>query len=186
MNTTMLKSPDEGISPDGYIIDQDCFSSVRYRTIRADYNGCGWIAAYNLRHFLGHSVTWDDVRAEMDAMHTLRIPGPTLMRVMREYLGRYVPVYRETVGREEALREAENSRAGIFRYREGDTPHFICFIRQSGSLFRFFNVDDRIDDAVMTMSRFGHEHFLRDNVIALTVPMIETEKETVHEIQDDP
>ena len=108
------------------------------------------------------------------------------MRVRREYLGRYVPVYRETVGREEALREAENSRAGIFRYREGDTPHFICFIRQSDSLFRFFNVDDRIDDAVMTMSRFGREHFLRGNVIALTVPMIETEKETIHEIQDDP
>ena len=162
--------PEEGISPDGYITDQDCFSSVRYRTIRADYNGCGWIAAYNLRHFLGHAVHWDEVRAEMDAMHSLRVPGPTLMRVMRGYLGKYVPGYRETAGREEALAAAEESLAGIFRYREGDVPHFICYLRQEDGQFRFFNVDDNLDDCVMPMERFGREHFLRGNVIALTIP----------------
>ena len=96
MNGQEQKTPADGISPDGYIVDQDCFSSVRYRTMRADWNGCGWIAAYNLRHYLGHEVGWDEVRAEMDAMHTLRVPGPTLMRVMRGYLSRYVPEYRET------------------------------------------------------------------------------------------
>ena len=162
--------PEEGISPDGYITDQDCFSSVRYRTIRADYNGCGWIAAYNLRHFLGHAVHWDEVRAEMDAMHSLRVPGPTLMRVMRGYLGKYVPGYRETAGREEALAAAEESLAGIFRYREGDVPHFICYLRQEDGQFRFFNVDDGLEDCVMPMERFGREHFLRGNVIALTIP----------------
>ncbi len=72
MNGQEQKTPADGISPDGYIVDQDCFSSVRYRTMRADWNGCGWIAAYNLRHYLGHEVGWDEVRAEMDAMHTLR------------------------------------------------------------------------------------------------------------------
>ena len=77
------KTPSEAFSSDGYITDQDCFSSVRYRTMPADNNGCGFIAAYNIRHALGHAVEWDDVLAELDAMHTLRIPGPTLMRVMR-------------------------------------------------------------------------------------------------------
>ena len=76
-------TPAEGISADGYITDQDCFSSVRYRGMRADINGCGWIAAYNLRHALGQEADWDDVRQELDAMHTLRFPGPTLMRIMR-------------------------------------------------------------------------------------------------------
>ena len=170
MNSEKAKAPSEGISSDGYIFDQDCFSSVRYRTIRADFNGCGWVAAYNLRHFLGHEVSWDEVRAEMDRMHTLRVPGPMLMRVMREYLGRYVPGICETAGREEALAAAEQSRAGIFRYREGDTPHFICFIRQPDGRFRFFNVDDDLVDSVLPMSQFGREHFLRGNVIALTVP----------------
>ena len=170
MNDRKNLRPEDGISPDGYITDQDCFSSVRYRTITADWNGCGWVAAYNLRHFLGHAVGWDEVRAEMDAMHTLRVPGPTLMRVMRGYLGRYVPGYRETAGREEALAAAEESLAGIFRYREGDTPHFICYIRQPDGQFRFFNVDDEIEDAVMPMAEFGRGHFRRGHVIALTIP----------------
>ena len=170
MNDRKNLRPEDGISPDGYITDQDCFSSVRYRTITADWNGCGWVAAYNLRHFLGHTVDWDEVRAEMDAMHTLRVPGPTLMRVMRGYLGRYVPGYRETAGREDALAAAGESLAGIFRYREGDVPHFICFLRQEDGQFRFFNVDDGLEDCVMPMERFGREHFLRGNVIALTIP----------------
>ena len=106
----------------------------------------------------------------MDAMHTLRVPGPTLMRVMRGYLGKYVPGYRETAGREVALAAAEESLAGIFRYREGDVPHFICYLRQEDGQFRFFNVDDGLEDCVMPMERFGREHFLRGNVIALTIP----------------
>ena len=170
MNSQNLKPPAEGFSPDGYIIDQDCFSSVRYRTIRADFNGCGWIAAFNLRHFLGHDIGWDEVRAEMDAMHTLRVPGPTLMRVMREYLARYVPEARETVGREEALAAAGQSRAGIFRYREGDVPHFAGFIRQSDGQYRFFNVDDDLVDCVMPMSQFGRKHLLRSKVTVFTIP----------------
>ena len=163
-------TPSEGFSSDGYITDQDCFSSVRYRTMPADNNGCGFIAAYNVRHALGHAVEWDDVRAELDAMHTLRIPGPTLMRVMREYLDKYVPGWVETVGREEALAAAGQSRAGIFRYKEGYTPHFVSFVRQDDGRYRFFNVDDGLEDFVAPMGQFGREHLLRGTVIALTVP----------------
>ena len=164
-----LRPLSEGFSSDGYIIDQDCFSSVRYRGMRADINGCGWIAAYNLRHCLGQTDDWNSVRLEMDGMHTLRIPGPTLMRVMREYLDRHVPGWQETAGRDEAVRKAEASHAGIFRYTEGREPHFISFIRAEDGLFRFFNVADGLEDCSMPMARFASEHFLRGNVIALTV-----------------
>ncbi len=164
-----MKQPAEGFSPDGYICDQDCFSSVRYRTMRADINGCGWIAAYNLRHFLGHDVTWESVLRELDEMHALRFPGPTLMRVMREYLAKYVPDYQETVGKEEAAAAAKGSRAGIFRYQEGHEPHFISFIHTEGDQFRFFNVTDGLEDFCTDMDSFAERHFRCGNVIALTV-----------------
>ena len=167
--TSEYSQPSSGISSDGYIFDQDCFSSVRYRTIRADFNGCGWIAAYNLRHYLGHDVSWQEVLREMDEMHTLRVPGPTLMRIMRLYLAKYVPDYRETVGKEEAVAAAKKSRAGIFRYQEGHEPHFVSFIRTENGLFRFFNVSDDLVDDRMEMDCFAAQHFLRGNVIALTV-----------------
>ena len=162
-------TPAEGVSADGYITDQDCFSSVRYRGMRADINGCGWIAAYNLRHALGQEADWDEVRREMDAMHTLRFPGPTLMRIMRSYLAKYVPDYRETAGREEAAQAAKDSFAGIFRYQEGHEPHFISFIRMEDGRFRFFNVTDGLEDFCADMDTFAQDHFRHGIVIALTV-----------------
>ncbi len=171
------KTPSEGFSSDGYITDQDCFSTVRYRTMAASNNGCGFIAAYNVRHALGHKVNWDDVRAELDAMHTLRFPGPTLMRVMREYLDKYVPGWVETIGREEAIAAAAKSRAGMFRYQEGYTPHFVSFVRQDDGNFRFFNVDDGLEDFTVAMEQFGREHLIRGTVIAMTVPYTSAEPE---------
>ncbi|MCR5136000.1 MAG: hypothetical protein K6C12_02720 [Oscillospiraceae bacterium] len=166
---TELPPISAGFSADGYIVDQDCFSSVRYRTMRGDYNSCGWIAAYNLRHFLGHPVVWEEVLHEMDGMHRLRLPGPTLMRVMRAYLGRYVPDCREADGREAALKLAARSRACIFRYQEERVPHFITCIRLEDGRFRFFNVDDRISDEAEPLDRFAAEHFRHGCVIALAV-----------------
>ena len=176
MTETELLKPEDGISSDGYITTQACFSTVRYRTMRADINGCGFIAAYNLRHALGHNVEWDAVRRELDGMHRLRVPGPTLMRVMRDYLGKYVPDYQETAGREEAIAAAKASAAGLFRYNEEREPHFICYVKQEDGNFRFFNVNDGLEDTVMSMEDFAEGHLLWGTVIALTVQNINQER----------
>ena len=160
---------DKAFSKDLYIIDQDCFHEITYRTMPADINGCGWISAYNLRHYLGQNVNYDDVRLEMDEMHYLKVPGPTLMVVMRAYLKKYVPQAKETVGREEALAAAEKSLAGIFRYRERLEPHFVSYIRTDNGKFRFFNVADGLEDCEMPMSKFGEEHLRGGTVIVFTV-----------------
>jgi len=161
-----------GMSADGFATDQDMFTEFPYRTVTTDYNGCGWLAAYNLRHALDPSFTdLEAVRSEMDAMHTFKFPGPTLMRVMREYLRRYVPGWAETSGKAAASRAAAQSCAGIFRYNEQHVPHFICFVRQPDGLFRFFNVDDTPNggDFIESMEDFTRKHFVFGNVIALTV-----------------
>ena len=169
MRMAAPKPLEYGFASDGYIIDQDCFSCFRYRTLPANLNGCGWIAAYNLRKALDHDVSFDEVRRELDEMHFLKAPGPTLMCVMRRYLRRYVPQYRETVGREEALCAARESAAGIFRYREGDEPHFTSFGREPDGSFRFFNMADDFEDCVMPMEQFIGEHCAPGTVILLSV-----------------
>lgn len=158
-------------SEDGYIIDQDLFNDVLYRTSPSNYNGCGWIAAYNLRHALGQDASWDDVLREMDSMHSVKLPGPTLMRVMRGYLNKYVHKFSETVGKKDAVNAALNSRAGIFRYWEQGVPHFVTFVKapESEREYRFFNVNDDILDEKIDMLLFAKEHFLFGSVIALTV-----------------
>ena len=49
-------------------------------------------------------------------------------------------------------------------------PHFVCFIRQADGSFRFFNVADGLEDALMPMEQFAREHLTHGTVIALTVP----------------
>ena len=147
----------KGFSPDGFITDQDCFEDYEYRTIPASDNGCGWIAAYNIRHALGQDAAFEEVLKEMDGMHCLHVPGPTTMNVMRAYLGKYMPAMRETSGRKAALEAALKSRMGILRYSEAGIPHFISFVRQ-GAVFRFFNVNDGLEDFVSSAEMFFATH----------------------------
>jgi len=156
-----------GFSSDGYIICQDCFKEYKYRTISSARNGCGWMAVYNLRHFLEGFDDFNSVRKEMDDMHSLKMPGPTIMRVMRKYLAKHSLGIREYTGRKQAILAAKNSRCGIFRYYEEGIPHFVTYIRTEKGIYRFFNVNDGLEDFTATIDEFAEKHFLCDRVIAL-------------------
>lgn len=154
----------EAWTADGYIRNQDALSAHTYRTIPASDNSCGPVAAFDLRRHEGHDVTFPDVLAEMDAMHLLRVPGPTFMHVMRRYFRKYLPGWREARGRAAALDAAEMSRMGVFRYHEQMVPHFVAYYRVEGGAFRFFNVCDGKEDAVMPMADFAAGHLLGGSV----------------------
>lgn len=142
-----------GFSADGYIIDQNCFSDYPYRGMSSDINGCGWIAAYNFRHALGQTADFEEVLRDMNAMFPLQIPGPTPVRALRRYLKRHA-AFDFAAGRRAALAAAEKCPAGILRYWEGDVPHFVCFVRAEGPVFRFFNVADGQEDVTAAMDAF--------------------------------
>ena len=152
-------APDEARAwtADGYIKDQDALRSCVYRTMPASINGCGPVAAYNLRRRAGQDAAFADVLDELDAMHPFRAPGPTLMRVMRRYLRRYLPGGREARGRRAAVAAAARSEMGVFRYLEQGVPHFVAYFRAPGG-FRFFNVSDDTEDAVLPMASFAAAH----------------------------
>lgn len=157
----------DGFSHDGYIIDQNRFSGYPYRKMPSSVNGCGWIAAYNLLHFLGAEADFDAVRREMDAMIRPQIPGPTPMRTMRKYLRRVGAKY--TAGKKNALAAARGSRAGILRYWEEREPHFIAFFRMPDGRFRFLNVSDGSEDLVLSMDDFFREHCRLGYIRVMTV-----------------
>lgn len=160
----------KGFSHDGYIIDQNCFSDYPYRAMSSDINGCGWIAAFNLLRALGIEADFDAVRAEMDSMYSLRLPGPTTMRVMREYLERHVPGLVHSRGLESAILSAAASRAGILRYWESEVPHFVAFLRREDGMYRFFNVADGLEDHAAPMEEFMRSRCVKGSVHAITAP----------------
>ena len=156
-----------GFSPDGYITDQDYLTEYRYRGMSSNINGCGWVAAYDLLHAQGVDVDFETVHRQMNALFPLQIPGPTPVSKLREYLARYGR-YRLSVGKKASLRAALKSRAGILRYWEVDTPHFVPFLRTEEGLYRFFNVNDGLEDFTCPMEEFFDSHCLRPFVRAIT------------------
>ena len=64
---------------------------------------------------------------------------------------------------------ASAAPAGILRYWEGNTPHFISFLRQEDGNYRFFNVADGQEDFIMPMDRFFAEHCRRGLLRTLTL-----------------
>lgn len=143
---------------DGYVRNQDALFAYTYRAIPANHNSCGPVAAFNVRRCAGQDVRIADVIAEMDGMHLLRIPGPTHQYVMRRYLRRYLPGWRETSGREACLAAMEHSRMGVVRYDEQRVPHYVAYLRTDAGELRFFNVNDDKEDAEMSAETFGAEH----------------------------
>ena len=148
----------QGFSADGYIMDQDMLTDYEYRTIRADINGCGPVAVFNLCHALGRDVDFAELLREMDGLHAVHRPGPTSMNAMRACLRLRLPELREHSGREAAFEAARNSRMGILRYSEEKIPHFISFLRTEGGAYRFFNVNDGLEDYVCAMEMFFDTH----------------------------
>ncbi|MBQ7202028.1 hypothetical protein IJS18_01400 [Candidatus Saccharibacteria bacterium] len=147
----------DGFSKDGYLIDQNLVKRFKYRTIRACLNCCGPAAVYNIRHYLGDKTDFHTILKEMDHMFIVRVPGPTTMNVMRSYLKKCLPAMEEFTGREEAFKASCSSRAGILRYKEGNTRHFIAFIKK-GKEYRFLNVYDGGEDFTDTMESFFKNH----------------------------
>lgn len=154
----------EGYTADGYIKNQDCFSACSYRTIPASNNGCGVIAVYNLRRRAGQDAEIGQMFGELEKLHVLNIPGPTYLYAMRRYLRKYLPGFTEMTGREESLAAAQSSEMGLFRYNEQRVAHFVSYVRASDGKFRFFNVCDGQEDAVMPMERFVREHCIEGKV----------------------
>ena len=154
----------EAWTADGYIQDQDLLTGYVYRTIPAKNNCCGPVAVYNLCRHAGQQLQFGELLREMDEMHRLRVPGPTLMYVMRRCLTKYLPGWKEVHGREQAAEQACRSSMGIIRYSEGKIPHFVGYYREQGELFRFYNVSDDQENVLLPMEEFTRNHLLGGSV----------------------
>ena len=161
---TAVSSLRNAWTKDGYIQNQDLLTGYTYRTIPAKQNCCGPVAVYNLCRHSGQELQFEELLREMDNMHLLHVPGPTLMYVMRKCLVNYLPGWKEVHGRDEAASQARRSAMGIFRYHEGRIPHFVGYDREDETSFHFYNVCDGKEDVVMTMDEFTEGHLLGGSV----------------------
>ncbi|MCD8321753.1 MAG: hypothetical protein LUC89_02560 [Oscillospiraceae bacterium] len=158
--------PQNGFSEDGYIIDQDYFAAYPYRGSTSNINGCGWVAAFDLLRAQGREVPFQEVLAGLNGIHPAKMPGPTPVRVLRQYLAGFGD-YRQCWGRRASLRAAGKASAGILRYWEGKELHYIPFLRREKGEYRFLNVADGMEDMICPMEEFFSTHCRFGSVVVI-------------------
>ena len=56
------------LTEDGYLKDQDYLKNFPYGRYPTSFNGCGWVAIYNVEHAIGQSIAAEAVYEVMRKM----------------------------------------------------------------------------------------------------------------------
>ena len=79
------------LTEDGYLKDQDYLKNFPYGRYPTSFNGCGWVAIYNVEHAIGQSIAAEAVYEVMRKMlpydGTQGTPFPTMVRYYAKYPG---------------------------------------------------------------------------------------------------
>jgi hypothetical protein len=145
-----------GFSDDGYIINQAFFSDVRYGIKNSDFNGCGWMAAYNLLKYSGFNISWQTVAKEMNRCTLLFGLFGTNPFKLKKYLQQKGLFVKTTFVPSKASKALDITKAGILMYFHNKGAHFTAFykIDSSKAKLRFLNVNS----SSSTITGFLKEH----------------------------
>lgn len=116
------------LSSDGYIINQQLLKNLPYGMKQSNYNGCGWIAAYNFLRACGRKKDWDTVRQQLEDSLILGGLLGTHIVQMYLYLRRHGFHLHWAVGRKAAQPYAQGCKAGVLFYFNGAALHFVTFL----------------------------------------------------------
>ena len=115
-------------SRDGYIVDQRLLKNLPYGMKQSNYNGCGWVAAYNFLRACGRKKEYDIVRQQLeDSLIFGGLVGTHIIQLYL-YLRRHGFHLYWAWGREAALKKAQQCKAGILFYFNGTALHFVTFV----------------------------------------------------------
>ena len=144
----MQKAKDE---TEGLIIKQSGLKGMRYGDSTSDFNGCGWIAAYNVRRMLGEDVTPAEVIRDMEDTTLLGGVFGTHPFEMARYLSEQGYDVTCTMSGKNMEKAAEEADAGIYFYmykEKGEWPrgHNMAFRKSKrgrNGRYTFYNWDDK-------------------------------------------
>lgn len=151
---TAIALPAGAFSPDGYIIAQGKATSVPYGRFTSNWNGCGWIAAYNLLKITGRAEDWRLVsRALARGLTAEGALGTGPLRLARYLRGKGLRLETAT-SRIGAARLARFGSSGILLYATKEGPHYVAFADAKLGRHRFFNAEEGNSNHISTMAGF--------------------------------
>lgn len=148
----------EAFDKSGFIIRQAAFSDISYGRKMSDYNGCGWIAAYNYLRLRGYDVGWREINRKMSGCTLLfGLLGTNPLRLARLLRREYERV-RLCFSPGKAVGRALASGCGILMYWHGSGAHFTAFRASYGRLavynLRGISYFENFSDFIRRVSKF--------------------------------
>lgn len=149
---------ERAFSQDGYIVCQSRTAGIPYGRFDSPYNGCGWIAAYNLLRALEGESDWAAVHSAFAARLPLAGMMGTPVTTLRRCLALHGAATRVVWGKRAAARAMESAAGGILRYLEGREPHYVAFAAAGEGKHRFFNVNEECPELTASAQEFLRAH----------------------------
>ena len=177
-------------SRDGYLIDQRQTRTLPYGRHTSDYNGCGWMAGYNVLHALGLAAPADAAEICAALSQGLWLGGSLGTGPLRlaRFLAARGAAVQKTVCRKTAQMRAQTCRVGFIMYWTGRGAHFVAFVPetahqgeqstanacavppQARNRLRFLNAICGEEHHCDTLAAFFAQHCKGPLVFVVTVP----------------
>ena len=170
----------KAFSSDGYLINQRLLRGIPYGIRQSDYNGCGWIAAYNFLRACGRKKDWNTVRQQLE--EGLILGGLLGTHLLQRfwYLHKHGFPLHWAFGKKAAVKKGCTCRAGLLFYCNGAALHFVAFVpaameeqaqgskESAQSYYRFFNGRMGKEQDYDTLTHFLNTESVFPVVIQLT------------------
>ena len=124
------------IAKDGFIEDQDSFKDLNYGCKTSDYNGCGWVAGWNVMHALGKDVDKAELIRDLEPGTLLCGVAGTKPNFIKQYLqklGYNVQQYTKP-----HVCDKANPEQGVIYYMRKNITngaHYVCFTKAGKNKF---------------------------------------------------
>lgn len=150
--------PAAAFSADGYIISQKNTAAVPYGLFSSDFNGCGWIAAYNLLKAAGKEPAIPLISQGLASGSPLCCGMGTGPLRLRHWLAQQGFRFKTAKTLGDAARIATGSPMGILMYSTGQGLHYVTWLAQPGGRFRFLNAIDGAESHICTFGEMLESH----------------------------
>lgn len=155
-----------------FIINQPSLKNIPYGCKNSDYNGCGWISAFNLMNFSGIETDSPEAFASRDDVQRCVLcrgllgTNPFKLAKFLRYHGIEAHLTINTY--KSAERRVVNSESGIIMYFHHRGAHFVMYSTSDDNKCHFYNAVYGRTDHIEDIGGFINKHCHFGLIILIT------------------
>lgn len=127
----------QALSDDNYIINQEYTHNIKYGNNTSDYNGCGWIACYNICNYLHNEFKVDYIIKYLEKYLWFNGSWGTTITGIYKFLKHLKLPFKQVIGKNNIIKF--KPKYGIIFYMYDKGAHYTFFYKYDKFNYRFLN-----------------------------------------------